>query len=96
MDDEQLSSGRTYLLQHGINIVKAKITAVLNVLDIETMEAHEEQKTLKLNDIGTVEVKTAKPIFADLYKENQKNGVFILINEFTNSTVGAGFVEKNG
>jgi len=95
MDDEALSAGQTYLLQHGIHTVKAKISQVPSVLNIETMEAHADVHQLKLNDIGTVVLKTSKPIFADLYKENPGNGAFILINEFTNKTVGVGFVESN-
>jgi sulfate adenylyltransferase subunit 1 len=94
MDDEPLSAGQTYLLQHGIHMVKAKITSVNSVLNIETMEAHKEINTFKLNDIGTVSLKTSKTIFADLYKDNPKNGVFILINEFTNKTVGVGFIDS--
>lgn len=94
MDDEPLNAGQTYLLQHGIHTVKAKITSVVSVLNIETMEAHNEVSTFKLNDIGSVALKTAKPIFADLYKQNPKNGVFILINEFTNKTVGVGFIDS--
>lgn len=94
MDSEELSAGKTYLLQHGINLVKAKVTSVESILDIETMEAHTGIKTFTLNDIGMVSIKTAKPIFPDLYKENPKNGVFILINEFTNNTVAAGFINS--
>ncbi|MFN2439598.1 MAG: sulfate adenylyltransferase subunit 1 [Chitinophagaceae bacterium] len=94
MDDELLTVGQTYLLQHGIHIVKAKISSIVNVLDIETMEIQEEADSFKSNDIGRVTLKTSKPIFADLYKVNAKNGVFILINEFTNNTVGVGFIES--
>jgi sulfate adenylyltransferase subunit 1 len=92
MDDEQLSAGQTYLLQHGVHVVKAKVTSVVNVLNIETMESHDNIHSFKLNDIGTVSIKTSKPIFADLYNHNPKNGAFILINEFTNKTVGVGFI----
>jgi sulfate adenylyltransferase subunit 1 len=47
-----------------------------------------------LNDIGEVQIKTAKPIFADIYKNNPRNGAFILIDEFNNHTVAVGFIEK--
>jgi sulfate adenylyltransferase subunit 1 len=94
MDEEQLSAGQTFLLQHGIHTVKAKITSLVSVLNIETMEAHNDVTGFKLNDIGTVAFKTSKPIFADLYNENPRNGVFILINEFTNKTVGVGFIKS--
>lgn len=94
MDEQQLNVGKTYLLQHGVNIVKAKIAGLQSVLNIHTMNEDEEKKTLQLNDIGKATLKTAKPIFADLYKENRRNGAFILIDEFTNNTVAVGFVES--
>ena len=94
MDEQPLTNNKTFLLQHGVNIVKAKITALQSRLDIQTMEETNEASQFKLNDIGRVSVKTAKPIFADLYKDNPRNGAFILIDEFSNTTVAVGFVEK--
>lgn len=94
MDEQSLNIGKTYLLQHGVNVVKAKVTGLQSVLDIHTMNEDAEKKTVGLNDIGKVSLKTAKPIFADLYKENRRNGAFILIDEFTNNTVAVGFIES--
>lgn len=93
MDEQPLSNGKTYLLQHGINVVKAKITGLQSKLDIESMEVITDIHQFKLNDIGRVNIKTAKPIFADLYKDNPRNGSFILIDEFSNTTVAVGFIE---
>lgn len=94
MDDQPLTNGKTLLLQHGINVVKTKVTALQSVLDINTVEESQNISQFKLNDIGTVTLKTAKPIFADTYKENPANGAFILIDEFSNNTVGVGFIEN--
>lgn len=94
MYEQPLVNGKTLLLQHGVNLVKAKITALQSVLDMNTMEESAEVSQFKLNDIGTVTLKTAKPIFADTYKANPANGTFILIDEFTNSTVAVGFIES--
>ncbi|ANE50974.1 sulfate adenylyltransferase [Flavisolibacter tropicus] len=94
MDDQPLTNGKTLLLQHGINVVKAKVTALQTVLDINTVEENDGVTQFKLNDIGTITLKTAKPIFADTYKENPANGAFILIDEFSNNTVGVGFIES--
>jgi sulfate adenylyltransferase subunit 1 len=77
-----------------VNIVKAKITGLQSKVDIHTMEENNEVSQFKLNDIGRVGIKTAKPIFADLYKDNPRNGAFILIDEFSNNTVAVGFIEK--
>jgi sulfate adenylyltransferase subunit 1 len=94
MDEQPLTNSKTFLLQHGVNIVKAKITGLQSKVDIHTMEETGDISQFKLNDIGRVNIKTAKPIFADLYKENPRNGAFILIDEFSNNTVAVGFIEK--
>jgi sulfate adenylyltransferase subunit 1 len=94
MDEQSLTTSKTFLLQHGVNVVKAKITGLQSKLDIHTMEETNEVSQFKLNDIGKVGIKTAKPIFADVYKENPRNGAFILIDEFSNNTVAVGFIDK--
>jgi sulfate adenylyltransferase subunit 1 len=94
MDEQPLQNGKTFLLQHGVNVVKAKITSLQSKLDMEHMEELKEVQQFRLNDIGRITVKTAKPIFADLYKNNPRNGAFILIDEFSNSTVAVGFIES--
>jgi sulfate adenylyltransferase subunit 1 len=94
MDEQALTTSKTFLLQHGVNVVKAKITGLQSKVDIHTLEELSEVSQFKLNDIGRVSIKTAKPIFADLYKDNPRNGAFILIDEFTNTTVAVGFIEK--
>ena len=94
MDEQALTGGKTFMLQHGVNLTRSKVTALQSSLDIETMEEVEEVTKFELNDIGRVCIKTAKPIFADSYKDNHNNGTFILIDEFSNNTVAVGFIEK--
>ena len=92
LDHTALSHGKTYLLQHGIHTTKAKISQITARLDVATQSATEGVSTLQLNEIGTIALRTAQPISADRYAANPANGAFILIDEFSNSTVGVGFV----
>jgi sulfate adenylyltransferase subunit 1 len=92
LDNQPLMTGKTYLLQHGVNLQKAKVTALNSVMNIETMQLEETRNELKLNEIGYVELKTAQPLFTDTYESNPANGSFILIDSMTNSTAGVGFV----
>lgn len=92
MSEQLLTEGRMLLLQHGVNRVKAKLTGINGVLDVHSFEMTHDSKEFKMNDIGEVELKLAKPIFADEYADNPANGSFILIDEFTNNTIAAGFV----
>ena len=93
MDSQALVSGRTYVLQHGINDSKAKIISLNSKIDVVNQDTIKSGVSeLKLNEIGEITLKTAKPIFADKYEDNPANGAFILIDDQTNSTVGVGFV----
>lgn len=94
MDEQPLTPGKTFLLQHGINRMKAKVTSFGHVIDMNTIEEKTGVGQFKLNDIGEVHIKTARPIFADVYKENPRNGAIILIDEFSNNTVAVGFIES--
>jgi sulfate adenylyltransferase subunit 1 len=92
MESQPLQQGKAYLLQHGVQLVRAKIIGLQARLDMETMESAPADR-LALNDIGKIRVKTAKPVFADPFSINPRNGAFILIDEFSNNTVGVGFIE---
>jgi sulfate adenylyltransferase subunit 1 len=92
LDHTPLKTGKNYLLQHGSNRVKAKVTNLyssINIVDYKTIDGVEE---IGLNEIGYVSLKTARPVLADTYASNRHNGTFILIDEGTNSTVGVGFI----
>jgi sulfate adenylyltransferase subunit 1 len=92
MDSNPLVSGKNYTLQHGINDSKAKIVSLNAKEDVVNQKLITEGvNELKLNEIGEITLKTAKPIFADKYEYNPANGAFILVDD-TNSTVGVGFV----
>ncbi len=92
MDVEPLTAGKTYLIQHGVNLQKAKILAINSILEIESFEEHTNVEELKLNQIGYVAFKLAGYVFADSFESNPSNGAFIIIDEFSNNTVGVGFV----
>ena len=92
LDQQALVSGKTYLLQHGVHQTKAKISQIQNKLDVINQSIEEGIESLKLNEIGSISLRTAQPIMADHYAENPANGAFILIDEFSNSTVGVGFL----
>ncbi len=93
LDHQALTSGKTYLLQHGIHVTKAKISQITARLDVVSQSATTDVHELNLNEIGTISLRTAQAINADAYATNPSNGAFILIDEFANSTVGVGFVE---
>jgi sulfate adenylyltransferase subunit 1 len=62
-------------------------------LNISTLDKIEDDKAIGMNDIGRVKIKTSSPLFFDAYKNNRYTGSLILVDEFTNETVGAGMIE---
>lgn len=94
MDESQSTTGKLYLLQHGTNRVKAKVTRIANILDVQTMGTLPDKSSFALNDIGDMTLKLAKPVFADRYEDNPSNGSFILIDEYSNNTVAVGFIKE--
>ncbi|MDJ1473453.1 GTP-binding protein [Cytophagaceae bacterium YF14B1] len=93
MAHEPLSIGKVYWLQHGNQLVKAKIDAIQHVIVPDTLE-HQSATQLKLNDIAVLSLKLAHPIFADTFATNRSNGGFICVDPGTNNTVGVGFIEE--
>lgn len=85
-------AGKTYLLKHASQIVKAHLTLTQR-LDIETLE-HHQANSLALNEIGEVSVRTSRPLMVDGYRENRITGSFILIDPQSNATVGAGMIRS--
>ena len=47
-----------------------------------------------VNDIGKITIKTTQPLVFDSYRQNRITGCLILIDEATNTTVGAGMILK--
>ncbi|MCC9137466.1 sulfate adenylyltransferase subunit 1 [Pontibacter silvestris] len=94
LDHTSLRPGQMFLLQHGVNRVKAKVLSVTNKVDVANLTETETVDELKLNEIAQVELKLAKEIFADTYEQNKTNGAFILISEQSNNTAGVGFIKE--
>ena len=93
MSDTALAAGRPYLLKHTAQAVGATVTAVHHRLNVNTL-AHEQTAGLALNEIGLVEIETARPLFFDSYRKNRATGAFILIDPVSNATVAAGMIAE--
>ena len=93
MDSENLTPGKKYVIQHGVNRVLAKVDIIHHKIKPDYSGIDTEVKALGMNDIAQVAFKLNKPIFYDKFKKHRTNGSFILIDTQSNSTVGAGFIQ---
>jgi sulfate adenylyltransferase large subunit len=76
-DNAPLDPSREYLLKHTTQTVRARVLA---------------DRNFAMNDIGAVNIVTAKPLFADAYKTNRITGSFILMDADSNATAAAGMI----
>jgi bifunctional enzyme CysN/CysC len=92
MHDTPLRAGARYALKHTTRTVRASVVDVRHRIDVETMHRDRAATELSLNDIGRVHLRTSASLMVDPYRENRATGAFILIDEDSNETVGAGMV----
>ena len=92
MADAPLRAGGRYALKHTTRAVKAVVDAVDWHLDVETLSQMPNTEGLALNEIGHVKLRLSGPLAFDSYERNRETGSFILIDEATNDTVGAGMI----
>ena len=91
LSETALDPKRKYLLKHSARIVKAGVSKIDYRVDINTLN-HEAVDTLKMNDIGCVELNVQQPLACDDYQKNHATGSFIVVDEVSNNTVAAGMI----
>ena len=92
LSERPLDPARTYALRQTTRTVKARVTAIDHRLDVNTLDEEAAPAKLNMNDIARIRLKLAQPICADAYARNRATGAFILIDEATNNTAGAGML----
>jgi sulfate adenylyltransferase subunit 1 len=91
LSETPLSPARTYIVRHTTRESKAKIGSIQYKVDVNTLE-QQAATDLKMNDIARVSFKLAQPLMVDSYDKNRATGAFIVIDESSNNTVGAGMI----
>jgi len=92
MTDAPLRAGARYAIKHATHGARVVVDEVVDRVDVHTLSADPAASELTLNDIGRVRLRTSKPMAFDSYARNRATGSFILIDETSNDTVGAGMI----
>jgi sulfate adenylyltransferase subunit 1 (EFTu-like GTPase family) len=92
MAQKPLQTGGRYVVKHTTRSATAIVDGIDDLLDVHTLERDPPPPELGLNDIGRVRLRTSTPLVFDPYKSNRRTGSFILIDEASNETVGAGMI----
>ncbi len=93
LGEKSLMLGGKYTLKHTTREVRAIVKDVQYKLDISTLDQNTRDKTVSLNEIARLTLRTTQPLFFDSYRRNRATGSVILIDEATNATVGAGMIQ---
>ncbi|WP_317170448.1 sulfate adenylyltransferase subunit CysN [Flammeovirga aprica] len=94
MDDQPPRPRAKYILRHTTNEARCMIKDIKYKMNINTLSRIEGDKSLHMNDIARVQLRTTKPILWDPYKSNRITGSLILVDEATNNTVAAGMIRR--
>ncbi|WP_033067667.1 sulfate adenylyltransferase subunit CysN [Thalassospira australica] len=94
MHEDHLLPGRPYLIKMGTQVANAQISDLKYKVNVNTLE-HVAGKTLELNEVGIANISADKALAFDPYDENRHSGRFIIIDRYTNATVGAGMVNHS-
>ncbi|MHB1535286.1 MAG: sulfate adenylyltransferase subunit 1 [Acidimicrobiales bacterium] len=87
-----LGAGSTWALKHTTRSVRARVKDLRYRMDVNSLHRDEATGRLGLNDVGRVSLRTTAPLFYDEYRRNRSTGSFILIDEASHATVGAGMI----
>jgi sulfate adenylyltransferase subunit 1 (EFTu-like GTPase family) len=79
-------------VKHTTRWGRALVKGLQYRLDVNTLHRDESATGLTLNEIGRVQLRTTVPLFFDEYRRNRTTGSFILVDESSNNTVGAGMI----
>ncbi len=89
LDKKELHEGNKYFIQHKSKTLKAIVKEIEYKIDVNTLEKTPITESVKLNEVVKVRLKTASPLVFDSFEESKSTGNAILVDETSNSTVGA-------
>ncbi len=95
MGEKPLQPMQKYILKHTTKDVKAMVKSIQYKMDINNLSRIPDSVNLAMNDIGRVVLRCTSDLFYDSYSKNRNTGSFILVDEATNVTVGAGTIKDS-
>jgi sulfate adenylyltransferase large subunit len=94
MTPEPLRPRQKLAIKHTTRTGRALVKDIQYRMDVNTLHRDQDTKELGLNEIGRVQLRTTMPLLCDPYSKNRTTGSFILIDEATGVTVGAGMINS--
>ncbi|MFN6944581.1 MAG: sulfate adenylyltransferase subunit CysN, partial [Cytophagaceae bacterium] len=92
LNEKKLQVNGKYTIKHTTKEARCVVKDIRYKVNINTLHRIEDDRSIGLNDIGRILIRTTSPLLYDSYKKNRFTGSIIIIDEFTNETVGAGMI----
>ncbi len=92
MTNAPLQPRQKLAIKHTTRTGRALVKDIQYRLDVNTLHRDQGTSELGVNEIGRVTLRTTVPLLCDPYSKNRTTGSFILIDEATGVTVGAGMI----
>ncbi len=92
--ERPLTAGDRLLVQHTTRVARAMVTELVDRLDVVHLGREAAPASLDLNDLGTIRLATATALAVDPYAASRATGSLLLVDEVTNTTVGAAMVNS--
>jgi sulfate adenylyltransferase large subunit len=92
MSEAPLRPGGRYAIKHTTRSARVVVDRLEYRVDVNTLDHDHSATELGLNEIGRVHLRSSTALVVDPYSRNRTTGSFILIDEATNDTVGAGMI----
>ncbi len=92
MSERPLEPRATLAIKQTTRSVRAIVDELVSRVELHTLEDEPAPERLELNEIGVVRLRLSEPLCVDAFARNRSTGSFVLIDEATNETVGAGIV----
>ena len=94
--EKPLRAGDRVTIKHNTRTTRAIARELVDHLDVNSLDRQGQPEALAMNDLGTVRFATATPLAIDRYADSRATGSFIVIDDTTNVTVGAGMIVTPG
>lgn len=94
MSPTPLKPRQKLAIKHTTRTARALVKEIQYRLDVNTLHRDQDITELGVNEIGRIQLRTTVPLLCDAYSKNRTTGSFILIDEATGVTVGAGMINQ--
>jgi sulfate adenylyltransferase subunit 1 len=91
-NNKPLQANSKFVIRHTTREARAIVKEIHYKVDINTLHRIEDDKSVNMNDIARVRLRTTVPLLFDSYSRNRNTGSIILVDEATNETVAAGMI----